>query len=401
MQKWRAGFNLWLAVMCLAGSALAQDNEAAKANDLFQAGRRIDALPLYEDLAKANPDEMVYQQRLADCLGAAALQTTDPAQVRALRIKERDAARRAVALGDKANYIQDMANLDPDARVMTAPTSPGGELLQEGEKAFTSGDFQMAMTKYMAAAEADPKLYEAPLYAGDTAFTQHDLPAAAQWFARAIEIDPNRETAYRYWGDAILRYGSDLDSAKEKYIDAIVAEPYNKFAWQGLQQWSVREKAVMMPPKIDRPAGPQVDQKNPNTTNITIDVGSLDEKKNPGGFAWMMYSLIRAGYRGDVFKKDFPNEKTYRHTLKEESAALSSVASTLEEKKIKRNKLDESDRNLLDVYDAGMLDCWILINAADDGIAQDYAAYRDQHRKLLHDYIERFVIHGGVNPQQQ
>jgi hypothetical protein len=62
--------------------------------------------------------------------------------------------------------------------------------------------------------------------------------------------------------------------------------------------------------------------------------------------------------------------------------------------------MDESLRNLLEVSDAGMLDCWILINGADQGIAQDYSAYRDAHRPLLHDYIARLVVHGGVNAAQ-
>jgi tetratricopeptide (TPR) repeat protein len=384
----------------VAAVGRAQDDEAAKANELYQAGKRVDALPLYEDLAKSNPNEMIYQERLADCLGAAVLQTNDPVQVKALRIRERDAARRAVELGDKANYVVGMANLDPDAPVMMAPASPGGELLQEAERAFTAGDFPTAMTKYVAAAEADPHLYEAPLYAGDTAYTQHDLATAAHWFARAIDVDRNRETAYRYWGDAILRYGNDPEAAREKFIDAIVAEPYNKFAWQGLQQWAVREKAVIMAPKIDRPAGPDVDPGKPG--NITININPADalNKKNEGSFAWLAYSMKRALYQGDEFKKQFPNEKEYRHTLKEEDDALSVVVSIIKEKKIKPNKLDQNLRNLLEVSDAGMLDCWILINGADQGIAQDYSAYRDAHRQLLRDYIARFVVHGGVNAAQ-
>jgi len=400
MRKWIAGFCLSVAVACPVWAGQAQNNEAARADALYQAGKRVDALPLYEDLAKDYPNEMVYQERLAGCLGAAAMQSNDPAQVKALRTRQRDAARRAVQLGDKANYIQDMAKIDPDASNTIAPGSPAEALMQEGEKAFAAGDYATALTQYAAAAEADPHLYVAALYAGDAAYSQHDLPTAAPWFARAIAIDPNRETAYRYWGDAIVRYGNNPEAAKNKFIDAIVAEPYNKYAWQGLQQWAVREKAVIVPPKIDRPEAPLVDAKNPNTTNITIDAGTLDEKKNPGGFAWMMYSMVRATYRGDTFKKNFPEEKEYRHTLKEEDAALSVVASTIEEKKIKRDKLDDSLRNLLEISDAGMLDCWILINGADEGITQDYPAYRDAHRQLLHDYIARFVVHGGVDAAQ-
>ena len=113
-----------------------------------------------------------------------------------------------------------------------------------------------------------------------------------------------------------------------------------------------------------------------------------------------MYSLARASYQGDEFKKNFPSEKEYRHTLKEEDAALSMVANSLKEQKTKPEDLDESLRNLAEINNAGMLDCWILLSGADEGIIQDYDAYRKDHRQLLHDYVDRFVIHGGVNPAQ-
>jgi tetratricopeptide (TPR) repeat protein len=387
--------------MCLAVSAaLAQDDEATRANDLYKAGKRPEALPLYEDLAKANPNEQLYAERLADCLGAEATQLSDPAEVKAVRIRERDAAKRAVTLGDTAEFVRQMANLDPEQPLYASIISPAKALLTEAEKAYTAGDFPTAMAKYTAAAEADPHLYEAPLYAGDTAYVQKDLNTAAPWFARAIGIDPNRETAYRYWGDAILKLGNDPAAAREKFIDAIVAEPYSKFAWQGLRQWADIEKATLLAPKIDRPAGPVVDAKKLGNVTINIDPAATDDKQHPGASAWLMYSLIRAGYRGDEFKKNFPNEKEYRHSLKEEDAALVTVVESIKNQNVKTGELDESLRNLVDLNDAGMLDCWILISASDEGIAKDYDAYRKQHRQLLHDYLERFVVHGGMNPAQ-
>ncbi|MGD1064999.1 MAG: hypothetical protein ABR860_17225, partial [Terracidiphilus sp.] len=374
--------------------------EVGQANELYKAGKKLEALPLYEDLAKTYPNEMIYQERLASCLDAEAEQTNDLAQKKALLTRMRDAARRAVQLGEKANFVQDMANFDVDAPDTFAQGSSAEALMQEAEKAFAAGDYPTAEAKYAAAAAADPQLYVAALYAGDAAYAQHDLPTAARWFARAIVIDPNRETAYRYWGDAILQYGSDAEAAKNKFIDAIVAEPYNKYSWQGLQQWAVRQRAVLSSPRIDRPAAPAVDPKNPGNIAINIDPSMTDDKQHPGSSAWMVYSMGRAGFRGDQFKKQFPNEKEYRHTLKEEDDALSMVVTVVREQKIPPDKLDESLRNLLEVYDAGMLDCWILINGADQGIVQDYAAYRDAHRQLLHDYLARFVVHGGVNAAQ-
>ncbi len=39
----------------------------------------------------------------------------------------------------------------------------------------------------------------------------------------------------------------------------------------------------------------------------------------------MAYSMKRALYRGDEFKKQFPNEKEYRHSLKEEDDGVETV----------------------------------------------------------------------------
>jgi hypothetical protein len=198
-----------------------------------------------------------------------------------------------------------------------------------------------------------------------------------------------------------MKYGHDPEAAKQKFIDAIVAEPYNRLAWQGLKQWAQVEKAVLRAPQISVPGQIAKDPKKPNTINITIDPEGSDEKKHPGASAWLMYSLIRAGFQGDTFKKEFPKEKQYRHSLKEEDTALTAVVEGVKNQNVKRSDLDESLRSVMELGDAGMIDCFVLINGADAGIAQDYEAYREQHRKLLHDYIERFVVHGGTNLQQQ
>jgi hypothetical protein len=176
-----------------------------------------------------------------------------------------------------------------------------------------------------------------------------------------------------------------------------VAEPQNKFARQGLQQWAQIEKAVVLAPKIDRPAAPVIDPNKPNNITVNVDPEMTDETKHPEAGAWLMYSITRAKYRNDEFKKDFPGEKEYRHTLKEEDGALSLVVTVIKERKTPLANLDESLHNLVEVSNAGMLDCWILISGADEGIAKDYDAYRDGHRQLLHDYMERFVVHAGAN----
>jgi hypothetical protein len=115
--------------------ALAQDNQAARANALFKGLKRLDALPLYENLAKVYPNEMLYAERLADCLAAKSAQLTDPAEIKAVLTQERDAAKRAVELGDTTEYIRIMANIDPNQPLYAQINSPGKALLAEAEKA--------------------------------------------------------------------------------------------------------------------------------------------------------------------------------------------------------------------------------------------------------------------------
>jgi len=84
--------------------------------------------------------------------------------------------------------------------------------------------------------------------------------------------------------------------------------------------------------------------------------------------------MARAAFRGDGFKQGVSQREGVRHTLKEEDAALARWSNRIEKGR-SNEKTNESLRNLVDLSDAGMLDCWILINGADQG-CQDYEAYR-------------------------
>ena len=39
------------------------------------------------------------------------------------------------------------------------------------------------------------------------------------------------------------------------------------------------------------------------------------------------------------------------------------------------------------------MECWILLDAPDQGTAQDYVTYRATHRDLLRAYIEKYDLH--------
>jgi hypothetical protein len=59
----------------------------------------------------------------------------------------------------------------------------------------------------------------------------------------------------------------------------------------------------------------------------------------------------------------------------------------------KATHLDPQLAGLQQLKRDGMLDCWIVLNGADPGIAQDYAAYREAHRDLLRRYLYVYLLH--------
>lgn len=293
----------------------------------------------------------------------------------------------------------------PVAPVPAAPVAPAPQisaeavdaLMRQGQEAFEAEKFSAALAKFAAAAQADPGRYDAALLAGDAAYSLRDGKTAAEWFAKAIAMDPDRETAYRYWGDALLRVGGQPAAAKQKFMDAVVAEPYSAEAWRGLRQWAELAHAEIEPPSIDRPSARVFDEHG--EVNVSASFSPTKDPRYPNASAWSMYRAFRAGYKTSQFAADHPGEAVYRDSLKEEEAALTLVIHTIQEMiadhGATREKLEPGLRRLMELNDAAMLDCWILINGYDAGIQKDYAAYRQTHRTLLHDYLELFVVHDG------
>jgi tetratricopeptide (TPR) repeat protein len=265
--------------------------------------------------------------------------------------------------------------------------SPAAELMLKAQKQFSNGKLKKALALYEQAAEADPALYEAALFAGDTESKLKNYDEATTWFAKAIAINPDRETAYRYWGDALTHKG-ERKAARSKFVDAVIAEPYTKAPWVGLQQWANASNARLASPPITLPKQAVADEKG--NVKVTVDPSSAE---SPASGAWLVYSTQPMMWRSTEFKKHYPNETVYRHSLAEEAEGLRSVIAVVKEQKIPEDKLDATLKSLIALEKDGMLECWILLNGADVGIVQDYAAYRAAHCELLHAYIDKYVIH--------
>ena len=202
-----------------------------------------------------------------------------------------------------------------------------------------------------------------------------------------MAINPNRETAYRYWGDCLVKEGKAKE-AEAKYIEAIIAEPYQRTPRVGLKQWADLTNAMLAAPPIKLPARPQVDAKG--ITHMTVDPSTLGD---PTSSAWLGYSMNPALWQNKKFKEAYPTETTYRHSLAEEADSLRLVLVIVKEKKIAPDKLDPTIQSLMALEKDGMLECWILLDHPDEGIAQDYVAYREGHRDLMRAYVAKYDVH--------
>ena len=366
-----------------------QDPEREHALDLYHQGKFVEAMFALEKVAADHPSDAAVKESWAFSVMAYAATLDDPDLRKKARVRARNIALEAKQLGDTSNLLQVVLNLPPDGSEPSFSVSKEVDnIMKAAEADFSRGDFDKARDGYLHALLLEPKNYEAALFIGDVYFKQQIQGSAGEWFARAVEIDPNRETAYRYWGDALWAMGKSAE-AREKYIQAIVADPYNNRCWVGLSQWAQRTKVTLNWVRLqDKSTVSQTDGKN---INITLD-NSL-KKDDPNMLAWAAYGMTKATWRA-VFPKEFPDEGKYRRTLKEESGCLTVMINVLQEQKDqeKLKGLDPAIQSLMKIQAAGFLDPFVLLNRADKDIVQDYAPYRTAHRDILYRYFDEFVV---------
>jgi tetratricopeptide (TPR) repeat protein len=397
---------LFFLVMCAPPSTRAQgaqDEERQRAFELFADQRFVEALPLLEKLSLKYPrdGEVIVRHGFA-IFANAQTNIKDPTQRARERVRARATLLRARdELGVKNDLVEQLlAAIPPDGSESAgdrfSQNDEANESMHAGEAAFTRGELDTALKLYEHALQLDPKLYEAPLFAGDMMLKKQEWDKAGEWYARAIAINPERETAYRYWGNAYLRQAR-LDEARDKYVEAVIADPYNDYTWRnGLVGWAERKGVRLGHPKIEVPTS--VTPMKDNKMTITIDPKSLD-KSDDGRSAWMWYGLTRAVWTTkdyEKFKKEYPAEKAYRHSLREEADALRSVIEAVKQqtRKGEVKKLSPDLEQLMKLDDEGLLEAYILFARADNGIAQDYAVYRKTGRDKLRRYLLEYVASG-------
>jgi len=392
--KWGKAFFVGLSMALLCSSLGSAQTESKEPEDparkeafrVYDAGRYVDAMPLLENYVTQHPDDLVAKEHWAYSVlqyGSTLSEAGDRKKARALA---RALAVELKKAGDQSDVLQVMLALPEDGSEGTFSSRKDvDEAIKAAESDFSRGDYEKALAGYTKVLALDPSNYEAVVFSGDVYFRKQEYDKASEWFARAAQIDPNREAAYRYWGDALTSLSKNAD-ARAKFIDAVVAEPYSKDSWMALRQWADRNQVKLNLVVLK-------DKSTPGTQGKSSTIS--DSKGNNSGdldaAAWVAYSAVRSAWQKERFKKEFPQERAYRHSLKEEAEALDTMAKTIASDG-KTKDVDPGLLALVQIDDSGLLDPFVLYNRADKDVARDYPAYREAHRDTLRRYLDDYVV---------
>jgi tetratricopeptide (TPR) repeat protein len=363
-------------------------DERQRALALFTEGKRLDALPLLEDLAQKSPQDSDVLVALGASLIEHAATLSDSGAAAKERFRARDLLQRAWGLGNPSplaeNLRQLLGELPANGAIKFSDNPSVDQAMNAGEAAFARRDFDEALKNYSKALDLEPANYTATLFTGNVYDKKNDFAKASEWYERATRLDPNVETAYRYYADMLARQG-EMAKARSMLILAAVAEPYNKIVWREIRAWATINHtafniifvAIPIPQKAVAGASKQSAELLP---------------------AWRAYYSVKEDWKkGGRFQKQFPQEPEYRHSLPEESEALAAAAQVLDTlkhdpKSSEQVARDPSTSLLLKLRDAGLLNAYVLFSLGDDDIARDYNAYRSKNRDKLETYMDKFVM---------
>jgi tetratricopeptide (TPR) repeat protein len=356
---------------------------------LFSEGKRLEALPLLEELAEQDPKDSEVLVALAASLVEHAATLADADATARERFRAREIVQKAWELGNTSplteNLRQLLEELPANGAIKFSDNPAVEQAMNAGEAAFARREFDEALKDYAKALEIEPTNYSAALFTANTYDKRNDFAKAGEWYERAARMDPNIETAYRYYADMLAKQG-DMAKSRSMLIHAAVAEPYNKIVWREIRAWAIINHTafniVFVPVPVPRKSDAA------HSASQSAEVAS----------AWRAYYAVKADWqKGGRFRKQFPQEAEYRHSLPEESEALNAAEKILEELR-EDTKIaglvgtDPAAGLLLKLHEAGLIEAYVLFSLGDDGIARDYFAYRAKNRERLEAYLDKFVL---------
>ncbi len=357
-----------------------------KALTLFEQQRFAEAIPHFEIVVKAIPDQAQARFMYGFCLIAKSKQISDTREAKELSAKALEQFVKAKELGLKSEENDQLIALlsgkpAPAARPMYSANKEAEKHMMEGESHFAQSNYDKAIKSFEKALALDAKIYQAAVSGGDAYVGKSDWENAEKWYQRAIAIDPMRETAYRYSATPLMKQ-KKYDLARDRYIEAFITEPYSRMSPRGIGQWADVTEAELGHPVIDVP---EVTFDSAGKAVPKTAISAEDASAKP----WLAYLAAREIWKKEKFAKLYPKAAAYRHSLSEEAEAIRDAIAAAKVQKSPNKQFD-----LLAKIDAdGLLEAYILLARPDDGIVEDHAEYLTNNRPKLRKYVVDYVIH--------
>ena len=288
----------------------AYEAKTRQATQLFEQGKRLEALPLLEELVQKNPkDDELLVDLAASLVRHAATLTGQEAAVKE-RVRARNLLQEALDLGNKSPLAQNLRQLlgalPPDGVIQFSENPAVEQAMLAGEAAFSRRDFAEARQNYGRALDLEPKNYTAVLFTGNTYHKENDYAKAGEWYERAIQLDPNVETGYRYYAEMLVKKG-DMSKARTMFIHAAVAEPYNRIVWRDLIAWAGFNRTELNFKYAGLLSDPKAPRKDEATFDVNFDVQPFSQRPKDLSDAWQAYQSVRRDWKdGGKFKQYFP-----------------------------------------------------------------------------------------------
>src|SRR5215813_7317860 len=232
LQYLQARMVVLLFVVASISSVLAQSQDPVhktkreQALWLFDQDRRLEALPLLEELLQKNPNDEDIAVCLAGSLVTHAATLTDRHAAASERLRAKGLLEKSGSNNTLAKNLLQLLNEMPEGVATRFSENPQVEqAMLAGEAAFSRRDYDEAIKNYSRALDLEPRNYAAVLFTGNAFFRKRDFSSAGEWYDKAIQLDSNIETAYRYYADMLGSRGQ-MARARGMLIHAAVAEPY-------------------------------------------------------------------------------------------------------------------------------------------------------------------------------
>lgn len=358
---------------------------AVKAVTHFEQQRFVEAIPHFEIVIKAIPDQPQARFMYGFCLLAKSKQTGDTTEAKNLSAKALEQFEKAKELGFKSPENDTLIAIlggksQPTLEPAYSSNKEAEKHMMEGESFFAQSKYEEAIKSFEKALALDPKIYQAALSGGDSYTGMGQWENAEKWYQRAITIDPDRETAYRYSATPFMKQ-KKYDVARDRYVEAFITEPYSNMSPRGISQWAGITGAKLGHPTIEKP---ELSFDATGKAKTATAIGAEDALARP----WLAYVTARETWKKEKFAKTYPKEASYRHSLQEEVEALRAAITAAKEQKSPNRQFE-----LLAKMDAeGVLEAFVLLSQPDDGIASEHSEYLKNNRPKLRLYFVNYVI---------